>query len=257
MTRKYFIVIGIFIVSVFIIFAIARVFEYIYDSGIHYPKGLTDFNDTSDFEIDPNTILSDLNRGKTDVFKPAPATPLAINTPLSSGSYPWHQSDYLKVAGALHQFAWRESLDGWSLYSMVFGTICLDNRGGFDAVDLTYYKQLNGEKGYTIHEMEIYPIGGRVTWGGGDDFSRPLFGWKSINLDRMKVTADDALQIAEQTGGKEFRIKYNNSCDISILLKPNGDVSDWIVAYFAQGSSNIFEIHINPYTGEYNILPGK
>lgn len=218
----------------------------LYDNGTQrYPIGLSDYLDRADYGIDPTTILSDLNQGKTDVFSSIPTTPVASNSS-PSGSFPWSQSDYLRIASALNKFVWKDDFSDWYLYSLVFARRCQDNPVGFDAADITYYKEV--DQGYTTREINIYPLDRGVSWGGSSEFPRPLLGWKSINGTQFKVTADDALQLAEKRGGKDARVKANNSCAIHLLLKPNGDISDWLVFYDNAGSI-IFEITIDPYTG--------
>jgi len=86
---------------------------------------------------------------------------------------------------------------------------------------------------------------------GEDYFPRPLFGWASVKANSFEITADEALHIAEDKGGKEARLKVDNVCDITI----NNSLAyfrnnDWIVTY----SPNLFKIHIDPYSGKYKII---
>ena len=91
MISKHTKIIITFIVVVFAILAVLFAFNLYYNHGIQYPKGITDFNDTGDYEINPNTILSDLDQGKTDVFKPIIAPHVAFNTPFPYGTFSWSQ----------------------------------------------------------------------------------------------------------------------------------------------------------------------
>jgi hypothetical protein len=144
------------------------------------------------------------------------------------------------------------------LYGSLFSRGCQDTSDGFDGADITYFKKDNSSENYTVHEIQIYPLSGGVSWGRGQ-FPRPLLGWKNINLDKLKVTADDALQIAEDIGGKQARQKINNACEIHILLKPNEDDDKWHIIYFPNnGNPPIFEATINPKIGTYKIFnPGQ
>src|SRR5437016_1341185 len=97
-----------------------------------YPSTIGTFNVTGDFTINPTIILNSLNHGEANVFTPTIATP-HDNIILPSGSIQWTQSDYLKVANALSQFVWRESLDNWLIYYLRFKNTCQDNLTGFDS----------------------------------------------------------------------------------------------------------------------------
>ncbi|MFT3891640.1 MAG: PepSY domain-containing protein [Anaerolineales bacterium] len=225
------------------------VFRLLHDSKLQYPYGLSNFVDRGDYKIEPNSILQDLERGEKDVFKPGTNISLEVNSAYKVDSFSWQHSDYMEVAKALHQFVWNETLNDWKMYGMIFARRCQDNPRGFEGADFTFYKN-NKRGGYTVHEMDLYPGDSGVSWGGSDNWSRPLFGWTSINLQRLKITADDALQIAEENGGTEFRVKTSNMCDIQLVIKPNPDGdNDWIVGYYANNGSEHFEIQINPYTG--------
>jgi hypothetical protein len=222
-------------------------FKVYYDKGAQYPKSLSDFNETGDYKIDPKNILSEIDQGKTDVFQPIMGTPTNLNTPFPM-DFSWKQSDYLRVASVLHQSVWNDSLDDWHIFGMQFFKDCQNEPIGPGSAHITFYKDSAQQEGYTVHEIDIYPSGNGVSWGGGDGWPRPLFGWKSINLNRLRVTADDALHVTEENGGREFRVAHNNECEIHSSLRPTITGDKWIVAYFANSSSDIFEYHIDSYT---------
>ena len=103
--------------------------------AVLYPLN-SSYQDTGDYEINSETILDALDQGKTNVFMSILTTPGIASTPNKSwtkGLYNWGQSDYLKVANALLQFAWNDNLEGWHLYSIYFVRGCQDNPAGFDS----------------------------------------------------------------------------------------------------------------------------
>lgn len=217
-----------------------------------YPGGPSSYLNTGDYAINPNTILNDLDRGKTNLFAPLLATP---ETPVSrtSSSFSWRQVDYLKIANALHQFVWKKPIENWNLYSMQFNRECQNGPGGFDSAEFNFYKTINvnGEEVYAGHGIGIYPVFNMVSWGGGTNFPRPLiFGWENIDLKNFHVTADDALRIAEQSGGQNARLAVNNNCHIFLTVSP----SDWYVLYSGEDFSRLFYIRIDVGTGKYKML---
>jgi hypothetical protein len=225
------------------------IFRFLHDRELQYPYSVTNFSDTGDYDINPHTILIDLKQSKRAAFIPIDKDPTEVNNAYVNDAFSWQQSDYLRVADALQQFVWNDSLDDWKIFGMVFWRRCRDDLIGFDSADITFYKY-NNQGGYKVREMDIYPSGGGVSVGAADNWPRPLFGWENIELSLLKVTADDALRIAEENGGKEFRVIYQNECDILLVLKPNpSNMDDWSVYYNYQGNSKSFEIQINPFTG--------
>src|SRR6266496_3064587 len=76
-----------------------------------YPGSTDDFRDHADYEINSATIITSLDHGDINVFVPELVTP-DVHTGLVSNIL-WHQSDYLKVVNALHQYVWHETLTDW------------------------------------------------------------------------------------------------------------------------------------------------
>lgn len=222
-----------------------------YENQDHkYPSTIGTFADTGDFTINPTTILASLNRGEMSVFTPTLATPSADKL-FMPGSIQWTQSDYLKVANALSQVVWKDSLEGWFIYHLAFKNECQDNLSGFDSVDIIYYKtiEVSRQKMYTARYIKIYPLAGVIYWGGGTNF--PISeGWGAIDLKEFKITADDALRIAEENGGMKARSSVHNDCSISISLPNHNNDDSWDIAYYYRVN---FEIIVDPYSGEYEV----
>lgn len=226
------------------------------DQRDRFPGRLT-YPSEGEYDIDPESILESLEQGKTDVFDPVISTP-EFNAYLPTGSYPWNQSDYLMVVSALNQFVWKESLEEWRLYSLDFYRGCQDDPRGFDSGSFIYFKN-SSSLDYSVRKYEVYPIGGMeggVSWGAGK-FPRSLFGWKSIDLARLELSADDVLQLAEEHGGKEVRQISTNACTIYVSLTPNGDNvgdnKDWVTTYYSDDGYVLFKITVDPMNGRHTI----
>ncbi|MBV6395163.1 MAG: hypothetical protein HFACDABA_00734 [Anaerolineales bacterium] len=218
-----------------------------------YPRGtLADYygNDYGFFRIDPETILASLNGGTMDVFLPEErdiedevwGRPALFALPI-----PWRQSDYLMIANALNQFAFNDTLDKWELYLIDFHANCSDGSNGFRSSTFTYFKTSFGNIGrikYVTRLLYITPEYMSVTWGGGASFLRPFHGWKNIDLNKVEISAEDAVKIAEENGGQEARLRIQNRCEISASLLPR-NWDGWKVRFGYD-----FEMYIDPYTGE-------
>jgi hypothetical protein len=229
---------------------------YIYDpfSSTHggpFSLSSPSYTDSGLFRIDSGMILTSLNQGDTDVFLPDTRSmddrldgPILYIEPIR-----WGQSDHLKLVNTLNQYVWKDSLDNWKLFSIIFLTDCQDNLSGLQRGDFRYFKTTlyGGKITDTWREFETAPQYLFVAWGGGAKFAHPLFGRKNIDLRRLMVTAEDALKIAEEHGGRDARLRAQNQCDIYLSLAPEGLKKGWWISY---NTSDNFEIQIDPYTGE-------
>jgi len=209
-----------------------------YPSGIGHERGY--------YKIDPESILTSLSNGETKVFAPEIASP---DDPIFEKYFSWQQSDYTKVTAALHEFVWGEGLNDWKLYSMYFSTPCHDNLSGFELGEYYYFKTIfykNGRIGYAGRGFLVTPQYGDVEWGSGPNYPHPLLGWKSVNINKVKITAEEALAVAEQNGGKDARLLVKNECNITAKLLGQ---SGWrIFIYKYDTGSSIFRIEIDPST---------
>lgn len=247
------------LILVLVILIISTLFSgaiYVWSNSLNYnpheyPRnGLSDFypDYIGYYKINPETILASLDRGETTVFTPEVATPSA---PVLNATVSWHQSDYLNIVNTVFQFTWKEKFDSWSLLSMVFDTTCRDNPNGFESADIHFFKTKD-ESNYTTREVIVTPQYEYISWGGGGegaDFPRPSPGWVSIDLSRLKITADDALSMAEEGGGKSFRLAQANQCHIFMILGSDAGTG-WDIEYEGNDGYSNFVIHIDPYTGK-------
>ncbi len=222
--------------------------------GNDFPSFVTDPNSSIYYEINPETILMSLDRGETEIFHSVVGTP-EFGSPIVSGSFPWSQPEYVKIATAFSKIKWQEDLNDWYIFGMFFEKQCSDNPKGFDSGSIIYFKAYthNGTSDYFRYQtatIAIYPLFKSVVFGG-DVFPRPLFGWQSLTISSFRITADDALKIAEEKGGEDARLKVNNVCNITVINTPYPRENNyWRVRY----SPASFEIQIDPYTGKYKIL---
>lgn len=227
-------------------------YVYVFDPFIpevrYLPGGVSDFRDGDFYQMDSQTILASLDGGETNVF-----TPVAANSqaPIFEEPISWQQSDFLKVARGLNQFIWKEPLSGWKLYSMNFSAACQDDPIGFSEGDFYYFKTVfrdNGKIRYSTQDYSISPQTGAVSWAGGANFPHPPLGWASIRLSQIKVTAEDALRIAEENGGRETRLLAQNKCRMHMGLL-SGDAVWQVFIYQDDTGSTLFRMKIDTRTG--------
>lgn len=235
-------------VVLFLIFLAVGYF-YVFDPGQYenrLPVGIQDFRDRSFYRIDPATILDSMNVGETDAFIPQESAPQTS----AQNTISWQQEDFINLARALNQVVSAEQLSGWRLYSMHFSTPCRDNLTGFAEADFYYFKTTfreNGKIRYSTQNIFIAPEYEQVIWAGGANFPHPLIGWDYIRLRRIQVTAENALAIAEENGGRETRQLVDNNCRIHVRLA--GDQTWQIFIYQNDTGSSLFKISVNTESG--------
>jgi hypothetical protein len=211
------------------------------------------------YEIDPETILGLLDEGKTKVLTPYFGD-LDRDEPYYD-DIAWLESDFLKVANAISLEAWNEPLDleNWQLIGLDFEGDCEDDPRGFHSFQIVYYRDLgieNFERHYETRLIEMILWQGLIRWGGDVTYSVPLLlWWKGIDRNQFRITAEDALEVAEKRGGSDMRLRVDNSCRILVSATNGDDVfppyqSDkWRVGY--DGAN--YHLYINPFTGRPKI----
>ena len=235
-------------VVIFLIF-LAAGYVYVFEPGQYddsLPVGIRDFRDRSFYQIDPSTILDSIDSGETELFI---AQESASQAPVQT-TVLWQQADFINLARALNQVVLQEPLSGWRLYSMHFSTPCRDNLSGFAEADFYYFKTAfreNGKIRYTTQNILISPEYEQVIWARGGNFPHPLIGWDYVRLRQIQVTAEDALAIAEENGGRETRQLVDNNCRIHVRLA--GDQAWQILIYQNDTGSSLFKLGINIESG--------
>lgn len=235
-------------VVIFLIFLVAG-YVYVFDPGQYdgsLPVGISDFRDRSFYQIDPATILDSIDSGETEIFIPQPSASQAS----AQNTISWQQDDFINLARALNQVVSQEPLSGWRLYSMHFSTPCRDNLTGFAEADFYYFKTAfreNGKIRYTTQNIFISPEYEQVTWARGGNFPHSLIAWDYVRLRQIQITAEDALAIAEENGGRETRQLVDNNCRIHVRLA--GDRIWQILIYQNDTGSSLLRMVIDPESG--------
>jgi hypothetical protein len=229
-----------------------------YDAGYSNPLHFTSYPQSGYYEINPETLLVNLNQGKEDVFTPASDDIWNREVP-NYDLIKWSQSDYLKIADALSKEVWHESLslEDWEILSVGAEQDCMDNPHGFYYFEIVYFQKSgirSWGRQYQARLIEIVTWQGLVRWGDGSFTEAILPGWGKTDFENFKITADDALTIAERNGGSEFRQGEKNRCTISTRLINYPPVSgytnnNWRVDYHMGD----FSVNINPFTGKFRV----
>jgi hypothetical protein len=249
-------IIAVLVMAVVMAFAINSNYSYLFllltNTG-KYPTGLP-LENMVIYQFDPQTVLISLDQGKTDAFFTAQKNPIYDDVqPLAPvASFAWSQEDSLRVANAIHQIIWKESLEQWHLYSLGFRIPQCNDISRINGAGFQFYKR-QPKWYYLIHDINLDLEYGYVY--AGDNNGHYTGRWKDIDLATSTVnTFDKALQIAEEKGGQDARLALNGNqkCSISIQYPIGTYVPSkrvWDITYWIDdGASSIYKILIDPFT---------
>lgn len=213
------------------------------------------------YSINSATLLHSLASGNERAFVLETGTPKA-NQFTSPSPIQWKQVDYLYVVQAFHQFAEGESLKEWNLKEMFFRLNCEDASLGPQFASFVYFKtmRVQNESSRLVRDLYIDPRENRVDLLEVD-YHPELTQWPSIDLALIKVTAEQALDIAESNGGTEIRRGNGDNCIIYEHIDAGSTYSGvlaydgWIVSYLSDDrGAPLLRININASTGENKII---
>lgn len=202
------------------------------------------------YKIDPETILVSLEHENTNVFEPLLEDPRDVEE-LTDISISWTQADYLRIFSALSKLVWDDGMDPqvWSISDIDFSGGCIDEGcDPFHYARMVYFKKVG--LSYTTRFMDIQPYFGLVRWGDGANYLQPIWRkWKGIEFARAKVTAEDALRIAEENGGRKKRLSASgNRCPVEVYSS-RSDPENWNVWC----APHLYKFLIDLNTGEFKI----
>ena len=224
---------------------------YFYPEPERVPYQLRYYSDEKKgfMQFEPETILNAIEQGEPGLFSSMEGWYTEAEHP----TIKWSQAQFIRVANALSQQVWDESLDfdHWDVYSFRFlGGYCDDNIDGFFGFDLIYYQTLKSgmETIYTARTISITPYEGKAIWAEGE-FSVDFFQrWRSINLVNFQIAAEQAHQIAEKNGGRDARMNQED-CNVFVDAENYWLGDAWRVRYVAQ----IFDAYIDPFNGKVRL----
>lgn len=197
------------------------------------------------FRIEPASILQSIVNREERIF--SLVSDESELTELYPNPVSWRQSDYLEIADALNTFVWHESLQDWNLDHMSFLLPCNQVGIGFQQASFSFFQNNASDGNSEIeHQIDIYP--GRKTINAWEFvYSSKLIGMNSLETTGGMLTAEEALMVAESSGGLENRLALGSKCEISVMLFPNTvGHYEWKI-YYSPGD---YTIRLDPFTGK-------
>ena len=118
-------------------------------------------------------------------------------------SVPWQQADYFNIITALYNGVLRKSLQGWQLHNMDFRSSCNNIEEGFQNGRFEFFSVTN-EKENESRTSRFIDIDtrGKFVHIKESEYYPKVVDWSAIDIDELKISADQAFEIAERNGGK-------------------------------------------------------
>jgi hypothetical protein len=212
-----------------------------------------------DYSFNSATILESINQGNMDVFNLLSITPVPKSPP-SVESVLWGQNDFFRIAQAVNKQAWGESLDAQNFWSMSFSMDCseIDRKTFSNAIfDSFRVIQTGGKETRIEYHTNIF-LAENWVHTSKTEYTPNAHDMKPIDPAKYRIPAEEALQIAEKNGGSKIRLEVDNTCQIDALT-PDLNGKGWRVMYQDPHNliGSIFEITIDPQTGEFKVLKAK
>ena len=219
------------------------------------PRGFASYGSRIGYyRFNPETILSDLEQGKEDVFVPLSEDPFTnIDYKVDETEISWTQADLLKITSAVGQVAWNDPLDlnSWNIYSIRFEGSCEDTSTGYSSADVTYFRTIsrNEKDFYETSLIEVDSHFGGVRWGRRT-YPHSVGPWTGVDLSGDLISADDALRIAYENGGNKVSLQDDSYCMNTV--RSAIEINDkWLVSYYANPSLNMY---VDMETGMFEII---
>lgn len=209
------------------------------------------------YMIEPTSLMDSLKQGEK-AFTPVSQRPELIPFD-QSVTVNWRQADYFYIVNALYEDVLGKSLQGWQLGSMGYSLVCSQIQNGFQNGRFGFFTIVkdDAQEARLERDINIDPSNNFVHVSE-TEYSPKLVDLSPIPFSESILSAEEALQKAEEAGGKEKRLSVTNDCFISLQLTHDFSLWNkkwwWWVNYSGRDDKgrpiSIFTVELNPQTGE-------
>jgi len=221
---------------------------------------------TSEHSFDTAAIQQAIADDQSDIFhlewnddgkKPTPLpteAPPDPNTRLPD----WTESDFMRIVMAFAKLTGKDIADA-NLFQIIFNTDCQHANAGMQDMTFGFFRDIS-ERGsryrtYLRQFITIAPQSNRLRWQE-IKLSEVVREHESLDRHTTHLSAEDALQIAENLGGSSFRSEKNNECLIFGVITEGNSNDEWLVEYKKNKVpfTPLLTVFIDPQTGQGRVV---
>lgn len=147
---------------------------------------------------------------------------------------------------------------------MVFRLECKDVSTGLQLGSFTFSKIIYEQEipSRWVHNITIDPTD-KVVFFTEEEYHREgnftgIAEWPSVDLAQIKISAEDAIRIAENAGGTKIRDAAGNNCNIfeTFDIAGTSHQNDWVISYSANDEhmTTLLKVFIDGFTGGYEVV---
>jgi len=201
------------------------------------------------YAINSQTLLQDIHQGQKNIFEFLPDEELMLSPDPGLPPVQWTSKDYLLIADKFNKFVSNEPLIDWKFDAMFYSMKCEDFEYGFQEVGFDIVKYL-APNTRIERSIKVYPFEDHIAWR--ETAYENASHYETFVLSQINISPEKAIEIAENQGGKAFRVSENNNCRIGIRIIAGIRDGNWQVTYDAGETEYV--IDIDKETGEYKVV---
>lgn len=202
--------------------------------------------------FNPQEVLSD---EKSDLFVPIPF-PEKFSE-FTDIPVAWKQEEYFRVANLFMKTVLYEQIEDWRLNAVTTRMNCTDFASGqivMRGISIELFREIASTK-HKIRQdlhLSISPSDEMIRIYRREYYPYEILDY--IEWSKFRVSADQAIMIAEKNGGTVVRVALNNNCTVSAHLTAGIQKNDWWIYYEPINEPSVFEIAVDEQTGKRRIL---
>ncbi len=200
------------------------------------------------YSFDSSTIIKKFSKTSINEMFIKELSPVAISPKHGEVTTDWSPDDYFLIAKSVHEMEWKENVKYWTPYGQVHYYDCSNIQGGPIVMSLTYFKNENGSRyvSYISIDKNVNIVRTRHT-----EYKPQVNKWIPLNSNSV-LSAENALEMAEKSGGEELREHHGNLCHIVITyykINSSRSTPQWEISY-KQDDKFIMRFTLNANSGQ-------
>lgn len=209
------------------------------------------------YTFDSKRIFELYKKGDENLFSVIPEEELEKSQdeePKENPPLEWKQQNFLETLQIFHQTIFGSPLREKFRAATFHVLDCNQVSFGPQNARFFTYQVVPGE--VTNYDYFIDLQNNYIDWNG--ETYQPILSWpvSSLDITKNKISAEEALEIAEKYGGQDTRLVNQNQCEIDIDISVDHHNHNWVVSYNSTVDQfiTLLSVEIDKDTGEPQIV---